>query len=113
MKAHEYLLGANELLSVMPSLRSSEDASAENNEPTQPQQSFIELGRLWQAPMFEITLNFPRSKERTSDEGFCCSLCFDGLRLTFNGLSRQHLLTTAPCKWFLLPRLSKAAICIW
>lgn len=69
LKAHESLLGANELLLVMPSLRSSEDALEGNVESPQPQHSFIELGRLWQAPMFEITLNFPLSEKRTSDEG--------------------------------------------
>lgn len=69
LKAHESLLGANELLLVMPSLRSSEDAPEGNVESTQPQHSFIELRQLWQAPMFEITLNFPLSEKRTCDKG--------------------------------------------
>ncbi|KAK4782447.1 hypothetical protein SAY86_016549 [Trapa natans] len=66
LKAHESLRGANELLSVMPSLRSGEDAPAKNIETWEPQQSLIELGRLWQASMFEITLNFPSSEEQTT-----------------------------------------------
>ncbi|OWM74497.1 hypothetical protein CDL15_Pgr004000 [Punica granatum] len=69
LKAHESLLRTDELLSVLPNLRSGEAAPAGNDESELPQQSFIELGRLWQASMYEISLNFPHSREQTRDEG--------------------------------------------
>ncbi|PSS19779.1 Methyltransferase-like protein [Actinidia chinensis var. chinensis] len=33
------------------------------------EQSFVELGSVWQAPLYEITLNFPQCSEPTQDGG--------------------------------------------
>ncbi|KAK0575489.1 hypothetical protein LWI29_001371 [Acer saccharum] len=58
LKAHEALLGSTDLLSTMKKLRSSFQSSI-----TEPGvgQSFVELVRVWQAPMYEITLNYQQS----------------------------------------------------
>ncbi|KAH7567307.1 hypothetical protein JRO89_XS07G0047800 [Xanthoceras sorbifolium] len=62
LKAHEALLGATDLLIAMEKFTSSFRSST-----TEPAagggggQSFVELGRVWQAPMYEITLNYQQS----------------------------------------------------
>ncbi|KAK2660478.1 hypothetical protein Ddye_007011 [Dipteronia dyeriana] len=58
LKAHEALLSATDLLSAMKKLRSNFQSSI-----TEPGvgKSFVELGRVWQAPMYEITLNYQQS----------------------------------------------------
>ncbi|KAE8100551.1 hypothetical protein FH972_018438 [Carpinus fangiana] len=61
LKAHECLLRATDLLEVMSNLRRDFDSLRECGDlslPDVPQQSFIELGRVWQTPLYEITLNF-------------------------------------------------------
>jgi len=37
--------------------------------PGVPQQSFVELGRVWQTPLYEITLNFHQHAKPNTDEG--------------------------------------------
>ncbi|KAI3439648.1 uncharacterized protein J3R85_004481 [Psidium guajava] len=69
VKAHESLLGATELRSFMLKMR-GELAITEDGKSVPPggPPSFIELGRLWQAPLYEMTLNFFQ-KNLTGDEG--------------------------------------------
>lgn len=70
MKAHESLLGATELRSFMLKMKGELAAATEDQKPVPPgvPPSFIELGRLWQAPLYEITLNFSQGK-LTGDGG--------------------------------------------
>lgn len=69
VKAHESLLGATELRSFMLKMR-GELAITEDRKSVPPgvPPSFIELGRLWQAPLYEMTLNFLEEK-LTGDGG--------------------------------------------
>ncbi|KAF8022861.1 hypothetical protein BT93_F0394 [Corymbia citriodora subsp. variegata] len=69
VKAHESLLGATELRAFMLKMK-GEVAAAEDRKSMLPgvPPSFIELGRLWQAPLYEITLNFSQEKP-TGDGG--------------------------------------------
>lgn len=53
LKAHEALLGNVDLLETLRNLRSDEPSGG-----TSVEQSFVELGSVWQAPLYEITLNF-------------------------------------------------------
>ncbi|XP_074380870.1 methyltransferase-like protein 2 [Apium graveolens] len=52
LKAHEDLLSNNYVLERLRNLRGDEAA-----EEAGVEQSFVELGTVWQAPMYEITLN--------------------------------------------------------
>lgn len=59
LKAHEALLGATDLLMIMGKIRCELCSSSECG----VEQSFVELGRVWQAPMYEITFNFNQGNE--------------------------------------------------
>lgn len=72
LKAHECLLRATDLLEVMSNLRRDFDSSRECGDsslPGVPQQSFVELGRVWQTPLYEITLNFHQHEKPNTDGG--------------------------------------------
>ncbi|KAL4566324.1 hypothetical protein LXL04_030438 [Taraxacum kok-saghyz] len=59
MKAHELLLGANDLLRNLGKLRSDGDFPSHDCEPstsTSDEHSLVELGSVWQAPLFEVSL---------------------------------------------------------
>ncbi|KAF4348231.1 hypothetical protein F8388_015054 [Cannabis sativa] len=63
LKACQSLLRATDLLEVMNNLRNGSDSSSLKNRDLSPSspstsavESFIELGRVWQAPLYEITL---------------------------------------------------------
>ncbi|XAR61798.1 mRNA (2'-O-methyladenosine-N(6)-)-methyltransferase [Bertholletia excelsa] len=68
LKAHEALLGAADLLEVVRNLR-GDACFSEDRGDSLPRagQSFVELGSVWQAPFYEIILNFPQSREPTED----------------------------------------------
>ncbi|KDP38467.1 hypothetical protein JCGZ_04392 [Jatropha curcas] len=68
MKALEFLMAATDLLAIMRDLR-SDFCSSQRREVPLPgsEQSFIELGRIWQAPLYEITLKFPHHHEPSKD----------------------------------------------
>ncbi|KAK9075538.1 hypothetical protein SSX86_003863 [Deinandra increscens subsp. villosa] len=55
MKAHECLLGANDLLLNLGKLRT--DDRPPNLTVASDEHSFVELGSVWQAPLFEISLH--------------------------------------------------------
>lgn len=72
VKAHECLTRATDLLEVVSNLRSDFDSSRECRDslsPGVPEQSFVELGRVWQAPLYEITLNFNENVKLNADGG--------------------------------------------
>ncbi|KAA8537665.1 hypothetical protein F0562_027345 [Nyssa sinensis] len=64
LKAHEFLLGATDLLATMRNLRSDGCSLGECTDSfsQRVEQSFVELGSIWQAPLYEITLNFHHHK---------------------------------------------------
>ncbi|POO03156.1 MT-A70-like [Trema orientale] len=57
LKACDSLLRATDLLEVMGNLRNGSGSSSPSPSTT-VEESFIELGRVWQAPFYEITLKF-------------------------------------------------------
>ncbi|XP_024027773.1 methyltransferase-like protein 2 isoform X2 [Morus notabilis] len=63
LKALESLQRATDLLEVICNLRDLSDSSPSSSS-SRVQQSLIELGRVWQAPLYEITLKFHPSGER-------------------------------------------------
>ncbi|XP_057503913.1 methyltransferase-like protein 2 isoform X2 [Actinidia eriantha] len=69
LKAHEALLAATDLLKFVRNLRSDGCSPEECGDLLLPslEQSFVELGSVWQAPLYEITLNFPQYSEPTED----------------------------------------------
>ncbi|KAK6278133.1 hypothetical protein POUND7_018456 [Theobroma cacao] len=66
LKAHELLLGAADFPAIMSKLRSEFCSSTElcGGE----EHSFIELGRVWQAPLYDITLDFKHSRLTNESE---------------------------------------------
>ncbi|CAL5415586.1 unnamed protein product [Camellia sinensis] len=71
LKAHEALLGATDLLAIVRNLRNGGCSSEDCGDSVSPsaEQSFVELGSVWQAPLYETTLNFPQFCEPTQDGG--------------------------------------------
>lgn len=71
MKAHESLLGDTDLLTIARNLSNDEFSAAETGELllSSDEQSFVELGSVWQASLYEITLNFHQDDDRTSKGG--------------------------------------------
>ncbi|XP_034676886.1 methyltransferase-like protein 2 isoform X2 [Vitis riparia] len=68
LKAHESLLEATDLLSVICNLR-NDVCSLTESEESLPivEQSFVELGRVWQAPLYEIILHFHQHCKPSGD----------------------------------------------
>uniref|UniRef100_A0A2P2KC53 Uncharacterized protein MANES_05G163100 n=2 Tax=Rhizophora mucronata TaxID=61149 RepID=A0A2P2KC53_RHIMU len=66
LKAHESLIEAADLLAIMRNLRgdSCSPTECKNLSRNCAQQSLAELGRVWQAPLYDITLNFPQQGPR-------------------------------------------------
>ncbi|CAI0558780.1 unnamed protein product [Linum tenue] len=89
LKAHECLIGASELLGILRSLSCDSSSMAERRKPTvvETEPSFVELGKVWQAPLYEIALKFPRSCRSNENEGDIVDQCCDpGLVPVFNNL---------------------------
>lgn len=78
LKALESLQRATDLLEVICNLRDWSDSSPSSSS-SRVQQSLIELGRVWQAPLYEITLKFHPSDER--NEGGCWILLFQFMEI--------------------------------
>lgn len=68
LKAHEALLGNVDLLETLRNLRSDEPSGG-----TSVEQSFVELGSVWQAPLYEITLNFHNPNQVSQNGGWAFS----------------------------------------
>ncbi|CAN0922087.1 Methyltransferase-like protein 2 [Linum grandiflorum] len=71
MKAHECLVGASDLLAVLRSLSCDSLLTVERRESTVAgnEPSFLELGKVWQAPLYEITLKVPDEDGEQSENG--------------------------------------------
>ncbi|XP_028803032.1 methyltransferase-like protein 2 isoform X2 [Neltuma alba] len=70
LKARESLQKSTGLLDVLSNLRNDPSSSADCEFSTLPvaQQSFVELGQVWQAPLYEITLNVRLSGQTNEDK---------------------------------------------
>lgn len=67
-KAHGCLMEDGALLAVMRGLRNGGVSGGRMKGPGETW--LVELGRVWQAPLYEITLKFPpRRDEPNGDEG--------------------------------------------
>lgn len=79
MKAHECLLGANDLLVNLRKLRSDDltISGCGRLRDNDDECSFVELGSVWQAPLFEISL-YVNQDNRPTTQGTCYSFhdCF-------------------------------------
>ncbi|KAF8409908.1 hypothetical protein HHK36_002427 [Tetracentron sinense] len=74
LRAHEALLDSTDLLSSLCDLKrdfcssnESKDVSPCVEKPVE--QSFVELGSVWQAPLYEISLHFNPQNKQIEDEG--------------------------------------------
>lgn len=70
-KAHESLLREIELLSLTKCLSDDDDDSSLLTKCCDDELSFVELGGVWQAPLYEITLNLDL---HCNNEGFVSPL---------------------------------------
>ncbi|GAB2220602.1 hypothetical protein Droror1_Dr00008263 [Drosera rotundifolia] len=69
LRAYEALLSAGKLLQVMRGLRSGSSRCLQMcNTSREAGYSFIDFGKIWQAPFYEITLKFRASDEGNRDE---------------------------------------------
>ncbi|CAN1126859.1 Methyltransferase-like protein 2 [Linum perenne] len=71
MKAHQCVVGASDLLAVLRSLSCDSSLTVERRESTvvENELSFLELGKVWQAPLYEITFKFPPQPSGPEEDG--------------------------------------------
>lgn len=73
LRAHEVLLGTKDLLMCISNLKSSDDSSSNGTKVSYVEedlkQSFVELGSVWQAPLYEISLNYHLKAKPIEDSG--------------------------------------------
>ncbi|KAG8389971.1 hypothetical protein BUALT_Bualt01G0034900 [Buddleja alternifolia] len=71
LKAHEELLGASELLEILRNLRRNdgEEFDGESISKESEELDFVELGSVWQAPLYEIVLKVVEDGEAVKDAG--------------------------------------------
>ncbi|XP_021612813.1 methyltransferase-like protein 2 isoform X3 [Manihot esculenta] len=112
LKALECLLTATDLLAIMRNLRSEScpfecrEAPLHHNE-----HALTELCRVWQAPLYEITLNFPKHHEPSKDVGSPIDQC-NGQRIipVFNNLVVNETISDVDAEFlnekYILPRES-------
>ncbi|OVA18650.1 MT-A70-like [Macleaya cordata] len=72
LRAHEVLLEAKDLLLSIRNLKIDDDSSSSLgiDEEEDSKQSFIELGSVFQAPFYEISLYYPLKTKPTEDAGY-------------------------------------------
>ncbi|CAI9753435.1 unnamed protein product [Fraxinus pennsylvanica] len=73
LKAHEALLKSSELLEIVKNLRNvgCDEERYETNVISQDRElDFVEVGSVWQAPLYEITLNFHQDEMMVKNAGF-------------------------------------------
>ena len=68
---------ATDLLSAVCNLKNDVCSLTENEESLQRvEQSFVELGRVWQAPLYEITFHFHQHCKPSGDGSLYLKLLF-------------------------------------
>ncbi|XP_034208855.1 methyltransferase-like protein 2 isoform X1 [Prunus dulcis] len=101
LKAHESLVRATELLEVVSNLKGNLCPSTSS---PGAEQSLVELGRVWQAPLYEITLNFhPNDNAREDGAESDCGFNLIVIDPPWeNGSARQkQRYSTLPNRYFL------------
>ncbi|KAK2994790.1 hypothetical protein RJ640_021022 [Escallonia rubra] len=71
LEAHGSFLGARDLLALMETLSGGDEFSGKEWLQN-VEQSFVEHGSVWQAPLYEITLNYNQDDKPTHDGGSPC-----------------------------------------
>lgn len=72
LKAHEALLKSSELLEIVKNLRNvgCDEERHETDVISQDSElDFVEVGSVWQAPLYEITLNFHKDEMMVKNAG--------------------------------------------
>ncbi|KAL2498351.1 Methyltransferase-like protein 2 [Abeliophyllum distichum] len=72
LKAHEALIKSSELLEIVKNLRNDgcDKEKCETNVISQDSElDFVEVGNVWQAPLYEITLNFHQDEMMVKNAG--------------------------------------------
>lgn len=74
MKAHECLLGDNDLLMSLGELKSDDELTKFDSKVTlaSDEQSFVEIGSVWQAKLFEICLYIDKDYRPTQGSCYTC-----------------------------------------
>ncbi|XP_027089867.1 methyltransferase-like protein 2 isoform X2 [Coffea arabica] len=127
LKAHETLLGATELLAALKGLRSDghftdEECRGSALKREANELNFVELGRVWQSPLYEISLNFDQDQNFTQ-HGVECESGFNLILIDppwENSSAHQKLkYRTLPNRYFLslpieqLTHTSGALVALW
>ncbi|CAA3009102.1 methyltransferase 2 [Olea europaea subsp. europaea] len=90
LKAHEALLKSSELLEIVKNLRNvgCDEERHETDVISQDSElDFVEVGSVWQAPLYEITLNFHKDEMMVKNAGFPPSqFCKQRVVPVFNNL---------------------------
>lgn len=115
VKAHEELLRAKELLDVICELNCEIKGweccyGGTNEDGEEEEVSFIELGKVWQAPLYEIALDFAQANEQVQENGGSPNTQHDGQRLfrLFNNLvsndTNNDMVAEFQTSRYILPR---------
>ncbi|CAN0922090.1 Methyltransferase-like protein 2 [Linum grandiflorum] len=100
MKAHECLVGASDLLAVLRSLSCDSLLTVERRESTVAgnEPSFLELGKVWQAPLYEITLKVPDEGSRRMVPVFNNVVINEaGIEVEAEFMSRKYVIPRESC----------------
>ncbi|CAN0922089.1 Methyltransferase-like protein 2 [Linum grandiflorum] len=100
MKAHECLVGASDLLAVLRSLSCDSLLTVERRESTVAgnEPSFLELGKVWQAPLYEITLKADQPCSRRMVPVFNNVVINEaGIEVEAEFMSRKYVIPRESC----------------
>eukprot|EP00268_Persea_americana_P042100 TRINITY_DN4208_c1_g1_i8.p1 TRINITY_DN4208_c1_g1~~TRINITY_DN4208_c1_g1_i8.p1 ORF type:complete len:426 (-),score=64.60 TRINITY_DN4208_c1_g1_i8:198-1475(-) len=114
LTAHEALLGAWDLLSFLSDLKRDGchlGNKGSSHERKDNELSFVGLGSVWQAPLYEMSLHFYSQKKQGGDEGMQLVRHGEGVVVPiFSNLVSNETNDDAEAefldRWFILPRKS-------
>ncbi|XP_047327223.1 methyltransferase-like protein 2 [Impatiens glandulifera] len=112
LKAHEALLEANELVKVIPSMKNGCCLARCIDLPfPNVELSFVELGNVWQAPLYEMSLNFNQPTHSSTNEGLSkAEFCEQKVVPVFNSLVQNETSMDLEAEFlgskYILPRKS-------
>ncbi|XP_010246997.1 PREDICTED: methyltransferase-like protein 2 isoform X2 [Nelumbo nucifera] len=107
LRAHEALLGVKDLLSCLCDIKNDGRSSVESKELL----PFVELGKVWQAPLYEMSLYFRPHDKQTEDGGMPLIQCGEREVVPiFNNLvvnkTSDDLEAEFHTRWYIIPRES-------
>ncbi|KAI4354889.1 hypothetical protein L6164_003714 [Bauhinia variegata] len=113
LKAHQSLLKSTGLLHVLNNLINDPSSSTECRDLSwqDVQQSFVELGQVWQAPLYEITLNLnPHDLPNINEDSRGMQCCEQRVLPAFNNLVANETKEDVDAEFlnsrFIIPRES-------